>query len=78
MGRITDELRELSLDELRARLADAEEELANLRFQLGSSQLESPIRVRYARREVARITTLIREMEAAAVHGAGEAKAEER
>ena len=53
------ELRELSLDELKKRLADEEENLGNLRFQLATSQLESPIRVRTVRRDIARLKTLI-------------------
>ena len=53
------ELRELSLEELKKRLADEEENLGNLRFQLATSQLESPIRVRTVRRDIARLKTLI-------------------
>jgi large subunit ribosomal protein L29 len=59
------ELRDLSVDELKKRLADEEESLANLRFQLATSQLESPIKVRTVRRDIARLKTLIREKEAA-------------
>ncbi len=60
------ELRELNLDELKVRLSEAEEELANFRFQLGSGQLDSPIRVRLSRRQVARIQTVIRAQELSA------------
>ncbi len=60
------ELRELSLDELHVRLSETEEELANFRFQLGSAQLDSPIRVRLTRRQVARIQTVIRAKELSA------------
>ncbi|MBD3165903.1 50S ribosomal protein L29 [bacterium] len=55
------DLRTLSVEELESRLDDAQEELANLQFQLGSHQLENPIKVRYQRRDVARLKTLIRE-----------------
>lgn len=65
MSRNLEELRGLSLEELQARLADAEEEFANLRFQNGSGQLESPIKVRLQRKVVAKIRTLIREKELA-------------
>ncbi len=51
----------MTAEELAARLADAEEELANLRFQHGSGQLESPIRVRTVRRNVARIQSILNE-----------------
>ncbi len=59
------ELKELSIDELKRRLSDEQENLANLRFQLATSQLESPIKVRTVRRDIARIKTLIRERERA-------------
>ena len=59
------ELRELSVEELRKRLSEEEENLANLRFQLTTSQLESPIRVRTVRRDIARIQSVIREQERA-------------
>ena len=57
------EIRDLSVEELKKRLADEEENLANLRFQLATSQLESPIKVRTVRRDIARIKTLIGEKE---------------
>lgn len=57
------DLRELSLEELRKRLNDEIENLANLRFQLATSQIESPIRVRTVRRDIARLRTLIGEKE---------------
>jgi len=76
MGRNIEELRGLSLDELNARLVDAEEELANLVFQNGSGQLDSPIKVRYQRKIVAKIRTLIREREIAETKAAAEANGE--
>ena len=57
------EIRDLSLQELKKRLSDEEENLANLRFQLSTSQLESPVKVRTVRRDIARIKTLIRQRE---------------
>jgi large subunit ribosomal protein L29 len=57
------EIRDLSVQELKRRLSDEEESLANLRFQLSTSQLESPINVRTVRRDIARIKTLIRQKE---------------
>ena len=59
------ELREMTVEELRKRLSEEEESLANLRFQLATSQLESPIRVRLVRRDIARIQSVIREKERA-------------
>jgi large subunit ribosomal protein L29 len=55
----------LTIVELKRRLSDEEESLANLRFQLSTSQLESPIKVRTVRRDIARIKTLIRQKESA-------------
>jgi len=55
------ELRSLSIEELKKRLSDEEENLANLRFQLATSQLESPITVRTVRRDIARLRTIIAE-----------------
>jgi large subunit ribosomal protein L29 len=60
-----DEIKLLSVQELKKRLSDEEDSLANLRFQLATSQLESPIKVRTVRRDIARIKTLIRERETA-------------
>jgi large subunit ribosomal protein L29 len=60
------EFKDLSVDELRKRLADEEESLSNLRFQLATSQLESPIKVRTVRRDIARLKTVIRQREMAA------------
>jgi large subunit ribosomal protein L29 len=53
------ELQALPVDELKKRLADEESSLSNLRFQLATSQLESPIKVRSTRREIARLKTVI-------------------
>jgi large subunit ribosomal protein L29 len=57
------DFKDLSLEELRKRLVDEQENLGNLRFQLATSQLESPIKVRTVRRDIARIKTLIRRRE---------------
>jgi large subunit ribosomal protein L29 len=59
------EIRDLSVQELERRLSDEEEGLANLRFRLSTSQLESPIKVRTVRHDIARIKTLIRQKESA-------------
>lgn len=60
------ELKDLSIEELKRRLSDEQENLANLRFQLATSQLESPIRVRTVRKDIARIQTVLRQRQAAA------------
>lgn len=53
------ELREQSNEELATRRRDLKEEMLNLRIQQESGQLENPARIREARREIARIETLL-------------------
>ena len=60
------ELRELDAAELAEKLDEAKEELFNLRFQRATNQLDNTARLRQVRREVARISTVIREQEIAA------------
>jgi large subunit ribosomal protein L29 len=60
--KITD-LRDLSYDELKTRLAESKQELFNLRFQVATNQLDNTARIETVRREIARISTLIREQE---------------
>ncbi|MBI1808007.1 MAG: 50S ribosomal protein L29 [Ignavibacteria bacterium] len=57
------EIRELPDEELRKRIKDEEENLVHLKFQKATSQLESPIKVRLARRDIARMRTVLRERE---------------
>jgi large subunit ribosomal protein L29 len=58
------EIRDLSADELKQKLADSEKELFNLRIQQASSQLEKPDRIRQVRRDIARIRTVLNETKA--------------
>ncbi|MGH8890326.1 MAG: 50S ribosomal protein L29 [Acidothermaceae bacterium] len=58
-----DELRVLETDELVSRLRDAKDELFKLRFQYASGQLESHGRLNAVRKEIARIYTIMREIE---------------
>jgi large subunit ribosomal protein L29 len=57
------ELRELDIDELRSRLAEAKEEFFNLRFQHATGQLDNYARLSRVRRDAARLATVIRERE---------------
>ncbi len=61
----TSELRELTLDEMRVRLAETRRELFNLRQQWYAGSLEDFNRMRAVRREIARILTVLREQELA-------------
>ncbi len=59
------EMRLLSVEELRTKLADARQELMNLRFQVITGQLTDTSRLKANRRLIARYETLIRERELA-------------
>ena len=65
-----EELRDLSDDEIDTKLAEAKEELFNLRFQLVTGQLDNPMAIKIMRKEIARILTVIRERELAVLEGA--------
>ena len=70
------ELRELSDDELTAKVRESKEELFNLRFQMATGQLDNNRRLRTVRHEISRIYTILRERElglAAAPAGDGDA-----
>ncbi|MCC7411360.1 MAG: 50S ribosomal protein L29 [Gammaproteobacteria bacterium] len=55
------EMRKKSMEELEQVLKDLLREQFNLRMQKGSGQLGRPSRVRDARREVARVRTIMHE-----------------
>jgi len=61
----TPEIRLLSTEELRTKLADARQELMNLRFQIVTGQLTDTSRLKQSRRLIARYETLLRERELA-------------
>lgn len=55
------EVRSFPSEELRARIYEMKEELFNLRFQLATGQLDNYKRVGVVKREIATITTILRE-----------------
>ncbi len=57
------ELKELTLLDLQNRLREWEDSLEALRFQLDSGQLPNTARVRTIRRDIARLRTVVREVE---------------
>lgn len=59
------ELRDLSLDELRSKAGEMGEEVFNLQFQHATGQLENPMRLVGAKKNIARVKTVIREKELA-------------
>ena len=72
MTKEADQLRDVSEDDLETKLTEAKEELFNLRFQLVTGQLDNPMRIKHMRKEVARIMTVMRERELAALESVGE------
>ena len=61
------ELRELSVEELKARVGETSQELFNLRFQKATGQLGNTAMIGKIRRNLARVKTVIREMETSGV-----------
>jgi len=57
------EMRQLTPEELAQRLNDSADDLFRLKFQLISGQLQDYVRIKQARKEIARIKTIIRERE---------------
>ena len=63
------EIRELSVDEIKLRMISTEEELFRLKVQLSTKQLENPMKIREARRNVARLKMFLRQKESAKKEG---------
>ncbi|MEX2210777.1 MAG: 50S ribosomal protein L29 [Gaiellaceae bacterium] len=57
----TKDLRELTVDDLERKLSETRQELFNLRFQSATGALENPARIRLAKREIARVLTVLNE-----------------
>lgn len=60
------ELRDKTPDQLLEELANLKKEAFNLRFQQATNQLEGTARMRSARRDAARVLTILNEKAAAA------------
>ena len=59
------ELRELSVEELQTKLTELKAELFNLRFQLAVNQLENSNRIGAVKKDIARVSTVIRQRQLA-------------
>jgi large subunit ribosomal protein L29 len=57
----TEEIRKMSVEEMRVKLADMREELMKLRFQQVTGQLTDTSRLRLLRHDVARLETVSNE-----------------
>ncbi len=60
------ELRQLSIGEIEEKLLDAREELMKFRFQQVTGQLTDTSQVRFVRRDIARMSTIVKELESEA------------
>ena len=56
-------IKEMTSEELVAKLGELKSELFNLRFRQASGQLETPVSIRTCKRNIARINTEIRARE---------------
>ena len=57
------EMRDMNLDEMEQKLSDLKEELFNLGFQHEIGQLENPNKMKQTKKDIARVKTIIREVE---------------
>jgi len=58
------EIRELKYEELVQKLKDLKTEFFNLRFQLATGQLANPMQIKQVKRDIARVKTVMSELEA--------------
>ena len=56
-------MREMTADDIRARVTELREELFNLRFRNSMKQLDNLLKIRTSRREMARLLTVLTELE---------------
>ena len=58
------EIREMSVEDLKTRIDELTRERFNLRFRSATESIENPMRFRDIRRDIARMQTILREKEA--------------
>ena len=58
--KFTEELRNMSAEELNAKLKELKEELFNLRFQHAINQLDNPHKMTEVKKDIARVLTVLR------------------
>ncbi len=59
------EIRDLTVDELRAKERELDDQLFRLRIQKSMGQLEAPVKVRGVRRDLARVKTVLQQKQGA-------------
>ncbi len=57
------DMKELSLEELKSRLIELENEVHELKYRHGTHSLDNTSRLKSTRRDLARVTTVLREYE---------------
>ena len=65
------EIRAWSVDEIKAKISDTRHELMNLRFQQITGQLTDTSRLRAVRRDIARMETILVEVQRSEQEGVG-------
>ena len=58
-----EDIRKMSIEELQKELVSLKEELFKLRFQHATNQLDNPQQIVSVKRDIARVKTVIRELE---------------
>lgn len=71
-GLVASEIREMGEGDIQARVAELEEERFRLRFRAATETLEDALRLRWLRRDIARLKTVLRERERDAQASRGE------
>ena len=56
-------VRALTMDELKQKEQELRKELFNLRFRLATGEVENPMRIRAVRKDIARVLTVMTEMQ---------------
>ncbi len=59
------EIREMTAAELQTKLADLKKDLFNLRLQHATNQLDNPTQISKVKRDIARVNTVLRELQLA-------------
>ncbi|OGQ02252.1 MAG: 50S ribosomal protein L29 [Deltaproteobacteria bacterium RBG_19FT_COMBO_58_16] len=57
------EIRDMTLEEIKAKQDEITKDLFNLRMRHATNQLENPLKLRFLKRDIARVRTIIAEKE---------------
>ena len=61
------DIREMTIAELNSKLIELKSELFNLSFQNATNQLDNPMRIKFVKKDIARVKTILRQKEQKAV-----------